>query len=40
MKDVEEAYIGLTLQHTNGNRKRAAEILGIGLHTVYNKLRV
>jgi transcriptional regulator with PAS, ATPase and Fis domain len=40
MKDVEEAYIGLTLRHTNGSRKRAAEILGISLHTLYNKLRL
>jgi DNA-binding NtrC family response regulator len=40
MKDVEEAYIRLTLRHTNGNRRRAAEILGISLHTMYNKLRV
>jgi DNA-binding NtrC family response regulator len=40
MKDVEEAYIRLTLHHTNGNRRRAAEILGISLHTLYNKLRL
>ena len=40
MKDVEEAYIRLTLRHTSGNRRRAAEILGISLHTLYNKLRV
>jgi two-component system response regulator FlrC len=40
MKEVEEAYIRLTLHHTNGNRRRAAEILGISLHTLYNKLRL
>jgi len=40
MKDVEEAYSRLTLRHTNGNRRRAAEILGISLHTLYNKLRL
>jgi DNA-binding NtrC family response regulator len=40
MKDVEEAYIRLTLDHTEGNRRRAAEILGISLHTLYNKLRI
>ena len=39
MKEVEEAYIKLVLQHTEHNRKRAAEILDIGLHTLYNKLR-
>jgi len=40
MKDVEEAYIRLTLDHTEGNRRRAAGILGISLHTLYNKLRL
>lgn len=40
MRDVEEAYIRMTLTHTNGHRKRAAEILGISLHTLYNKLRL
>jgi DNA-binding NtrC family response regulator len=40
MKDVEEAYIRLTLHHTNGHRRRAADTLGISLHTLYNKLRL
>ena len=40
MKEVEEAYIRLVLKHTDNNRKRAAEILDIGLHTLYNKLRL
>jgi DNA-binding NtrC family response regulator len=31
MKDVEEAYIRLTLHHTNGNRRRAAETSGDAL---------
>jgi len=39
MKEVEEAYIRLILKHTDNNRKRAADILDIGLHTLYNKLR-
>ena len=40
MREVEEAYIHLALKHTNNNRRRAAEILGISLHTLYNKLRL
>lgn len=40
MEEVEQAYIRLALQHTNQNRRRAAEILGISLHTLYNKLRL
>jgi len=39
MKELERAYVQVVLRHTNGNRQRAAEILGIGLHTLYNKLR-
>ena len=38
MKELEEAYIQVVLSHTNGNRRQAAEILGIGLHTLFNKL--
>jgi DNA-binding NtrC family response regulator len=39
MNDVEEAYIRLTLRHTNNNRRRAAEVLGLCLRTLHNKLR-
>ena len=39
MSDVEEAYIRLALRCTGNNRRKAAELLGIGLHTLYNKLR-
>ena len=40
MNDVEEAYINLTLKHTGNNRRRAAEMLGLCLRTMHNKLRL
>jgi len=39
MSDVEEAYLKLTLRHTNNNRRQAAEMLGLCLRTLHNKLR-
>jgi len=39
LTDVEEAYIRLTLKFTDNNRRRAADILGICLRTLHNKLR-
>jgi len=39
MGDVEEAYLRLTLKHTNNNKRRAAQILGVSLGTLHNKLR-
>jgi len=38
LQEMEEAYIRLTLNHTNNNRMRTAEILGISLRTLYKRL--
>jgi DNA-binding NtrC family response regulator len=37
--DAERALIQLTLQHTKNNKTRAADILGISLKTLFNKLK-
>ena len=39
MADVERAAIAAALKVTHGNRRRAAEMLGIGERTLYRKLR-
>ena len=39
MSEVEETYVRLTLKHTKNNKKRAAELLGLCLRTLHNKLR-
>ena len=39
MSEVEESYIRLTLRHTQNNKTRAAELLGLCLRTLHNKIR-
>jgi DNA-binding protein Fis len=39
MSDVEESYVRLTLKHVNNNKRRAADMLGLCLRTLHNKLR-
>jgi DNA-binding NtrC family response regulator len=40
MSKVEEAYVRLTLKFTNNHRRRTAELLGLSLRTLHNKLRL
>jgi DNA-binding NtrC family response regulator len=39
MADVERAAIEAALKETRGNRRKAAEVLGIGERTLYRKLK-
>ncbi|HTP31639.1 MAG TPA: sigma-54 dependent transcriptional regulator [Candidatus Acidoferrales bacterium] len=38
MEEVEEAFLRLTLKHTNNNKRKAAQMLGLCLRTLHNKL--
>jgi DNA-binding NtrC family response regulator len=39
MSEAEKSLIRFTLEHTGNNKTRAAEILGISLKTLFNKLK-
>jgi len=39
MAEVERAAIEAVLRETQGNRRKAAEVLGIGERTLYRKLK-
>ena len=39
MADVERAVIQAALKETRGNRRRAADLLGIGERTLYRKIK-
>ena len=39
MSDIERAAIKAALKETRGNRRQAAEMLGIGERTLYRKIK-
>ena len=39
LDQAERELIDVTLRHTSNNKTRAAEILGISIKTLFNKLR-
>ena len=39
MAEIERAAIELALRETRGNRRKAADMLGIGERTLYRKLK-
>jgi len=39
IQDMEREAIGVALRRTAGNRRKAAEMLGIGERTLYRKLK-
>jgi DNA-binding NtrC family response regulator len=39
LDQAERELIDITLKHTNNNKTRASEILGISIKTLFNKLK-
>jgi DNA-binding NtrC family response regulator len=39
MRDLEREEIAVALRQVGGNRRRAAEMLGIGERTLYRKIK-
>jgi len=39
LRDVEKDCILSALEKTNGNRRKAAELMGVGVATLYRKLK-
>jgi DNA-binding NtrC family response regulator len=39
MSEIEKAVIEAALKETRGNRRRAADMLGIGERTLYRKIK-
>jgi DNA-binding protein Fis len=37
--EAERALVEVTLEHTGGDKSRAAAMLGIGLRTLYRKIK-
>lgn len=40
LKEIEHDYIHFVLDHMGGNKNKAAEVLGIGIATLYRKLKM